>query len=228
MVSSFLAFDTATAACSVALSLNGEVRERSQIAPQRHAELILPMVESLLAEAGVTLRSLNAIAFGCGPGSFMGVRIAAGIAQGLGFGADLPLIPISTIQILAQTAYLNTGEKDILAALDARMNALYWGAYRLGEHNIQEAVQPDQLSAPEDITAPELSVSWCAAGNGWAAYRPLLTPVLKSCRRVIEDIYPQAGAMIEIARHLYAAGKVCDPEHAEPIYLRHPVTSARP
>lgn len=216
-----LAFDTATAACSAALSIRGEIRDQCEIAPQRHAELILPMVDKLLREAGITLKQLDAIAFGQGPGSFMGVRIAAGVAQGLAFGSDLPVIPVSTLQALAQTAYQQTHYPDIIAAWDARMQAIYWGAYRLGDHQIMTPVSVDALSAPTEIVLPA-GIPWHLAGNAWQAYRQELAPVLVSHPEII-DIYPQANAIIRIAERLYQQGKVRSALEIEPVYLRDQV-----
>lgn len=216
-----LAFDTATAACSVALLIKGEIHDQCEIAPQRHAELILPMINQLLADAGITLKQLDAIAFGQGPGSFMGVRIAAGVAQGLAFGADLPVIPVSTLQALAQTAYQQTGFPDIIAAWDARMQAIYWGIYRLASNRLMMPLCPDALNAPHEIIFPAEG-DWQLVGNAWQAYRQELASVLIS-HAEITDIYPQASAIARIAEILYQQGKVRSALEIEPVYLRDQV-----
>nr|VFJ43097.1 MAG: tRNA threonylcarbamoyl adenosine modification protein YeaZ [Candidatus Kentron sp. FM] len=126
-----LAIDTATDACSVALHLDGDYREIHELAPRRHAEILLPRIRTLLSEAALSLRDLDALAFGRGPGAFTGVRIATGVIQGLAFGADLPVVPISSLHALAQGAWRERGEGNVLAAFDARMGEVYWGAYRL-------------------------------------------------------------------------------------------------
>lgn len=220
-----LAFETATAACSAALLVNGEICEEFIVAPQRHAELILPMIEKLLARAGVSLRDLNAIAVGRGPGSFMGVRIAVGIAQGLAFGADLPVIPLSTLQILAQTAHLQTGSAEIIAGWDARMQAIYWGAYRLTDQGVMAPVIADALSAPHDIIIPLPEKQWLLAGNAWAIYRQELGAVLGSKTEAL-DIYPRAGAMLGIAARLYQENQVQKAWEIEPVYLRDQVVQS--
>ncbi|GAB4353090.1 MAG: hypothetical protein Kow0060_03270 [Methylohalobius crimeensis] len=125
-----LAIETATEACSAALYLDGVVEERFQVAPRRHTHLILPMAEALLAEAGLTLSALDGLAFGRGPGSFTGLRIAAGVIQGLAFGADLPVVPVSTLAALAWQVFDEGAADCALAALDARMGEVYWGIYR--------------------------------------------------------------------------------------------------
>ncbi len=216
-----LAFDTATASCSAALLINGEIMERFEIAPQRHAELILPMISDLLNSAGVSLKQLDAIAVGRGPGSFIGVRIAVGVAQGLAFGADLPVIPISTLQTLAQTAYQQTANPNIIAGWDARMQAIYWGAYRLADDQLMMPIQPDALHSPYELTIPT-GPKWLLVGNAWQAYRQELAPVLESYSQQTE-IYPQAHAMLNIASVLYREGKVLNALEIEPIYLRDQV-----
>lgn len=127
MSTRILAIDTATEACSVALWNNGEKHALFEICPREHTQRILPMVQQVLAESGVTLNQLDALAFGRGPGSFTGVRIGIGIAQGLAMGAELPMIGVSTLATMAQGAFRVTGATQVLAAIDARMGEVYWG-----------------------------------------------------------------------------------------------------
>jgi len=140
-----LAFETATQACSAALCIDSTIIERFQVAPRKHSDLILPMIDEVLREAGVTLDQVDAIAVGIGPGSFMGVRLAVGIAQSLAFGQDKRVIPVSTLQILAQTAHRELKMDQVLAAWDARMGEMYWSAYQLKNH-LMQSVQKDQLT----------------------------------------------------------------------------------
>ncbi len=220
-----LAFDTATAACSVALLIEGEIHEQFAIAPQRHAELILPMIEKLLGDAGIGLAQLNAIAFGQGPGSFMGVRIATGVAQGLAFGADLPVIPVSTLQALAQTAWQETQCPDIIAAWDARMQAIYWGVYSLSENGLMMAARPDALNPPEELQIPT-DKKWLLAGNAWKIYHQQLASKLNPDAQ-IADIYPQARAILSIAQVSLSEGKMRSALEIEPVYLRNDVAHIR-
>jgi tRNA threonylcarbamoyladenosine biosynthesis protein TsaB len=217
-----LAFDTATAACSVALLIGEEIHEQVAIAPQRHAELILPMIETLLNEAGISLAQLNAIAFGHGPGSFMGVRIATGVAQGLAFGADLPVIPVSTLQALAQTAWQQNGCPDIIAAWDARMQAIYWGVYSLSESGLMLPSRSDALNPPEELLIPT-GKNWLLAGNAWKIYHQQLASKLNPDAQIV-DIYPQARAILSIAQVSLREGKVHSALEVEPVYLRNEVT----
>lgn len=206
MSARILAFDTATTACTVALNIGNEIHERFEIAPRLHSELIIPMINDLLVEASIKLHDLDAIAFGCGPGSFMGVRIATGIAQGLAFGIEKPVIPVSTLQTLAQTAYQETKAKNILAGWDARMHEIYWGAYQLGENGLMEALIPDRLDKPDAVQLPK-GGEWLTVGNAWA-----------------NDFFPHAGAMVQVALEKYRRGEVLRAEKAEPTYLRDKVT----
>ena len=149
-----LAIDTSTEACSAALLLGDEVRERFAIAPRRHSELILRMIDELFRETGLTLSSLAGLAFGRGPGSFTGVRIASGVIQGLALGADLGVAPISTLAALAQGALRRTGSRQVLSVIDARMSEVYWGS---------------MSSTPRESCAPH-------SPNAWLARRPSPSP----------------------------------------------------
>ena len=129
MSAKILALDTATENCSVALLVNDRVYVRREVAPRDHTKKILPMVDEVLKEAGLSLNELDALAFGRGPGSFTGVRIGIGIAQGLAFGAELPMIGISTLQAMAQGSYRNMRATHVACAIDARMSEVYWGRF---------------------------------------------------------------------------------------------------
>lgn len=128
MSTRILAIDTATEACSVAVWNQGEIHALFELCPREHTQRILPMVQQVLAESGLALNQLDALAFGRGPGSFTGVRIGIGIAQGLALGADLPMLGISTLQTMAQGAWRVCGAERVLAAIDARMGEVYWGS----------------------------------------------------------------------------------------------------
>lgn len=216
-----LALDTATAACTVALMIGSEITERFVLAQQQHAELILPMIDGLLSEAGIGLKQLDAIAFGQGPGSFMGVRIATGVAQGLAFGADLPVIPVSTLQTLAQTAYQETGCTDIVVGWDARMQAIYWGIYQANRLGLMMPLQADALNSPPEIAIPATK-QWLLAGNAWSVYSHDLPQLLESYPKNTE-LFPHARAMLALAAVLYSEGKVRNALEVEPIYLRDQV-----
>ena len=151
-----LALETATEHCSVAIWQRdgaGQMQciARRQHAPRQQTELILPMVDELLAESGLALTQLTALAYSCGPGAFTGVRIAAAVAQGLAFGAGLPVVPVSSLQTLAQAAYRQYGARAVLAAFDARMQEIYAGAYVLGADGLMQAITPEVAGAPATL-----------------------------------------------------------------------------
>ena len=214
-----LALDTATEACSAALYVQGDVTSRLQIDPRGHARNILPMVEALLNEAGLALRDLDAIAFGRGPGSFTGLRIAAGVTQGLAFAAELPVIPVSTLATLAQ----GSDNDDVLTAIDARMQELYWGAFRRDRNGVMQPVIAEAVCPPASVTSPGHG-EWQARGSGWKAYGEALN---NHCTgRIVQydpDALPHAGDMIPIALQLYRQGHTVSAEQAVPVYLRDQV-----
>lgn len=216
-----LALETATEACSVALWLGGECRERYQIAPRAHAELILPMAEALLQEAGLRLTALDAVAFGRGPGAFTGVRVATAVAQALGFAAELPVVPISTLAVLAQGA-LREGPGDrVLAMLDARMGELYWGAFTLAG-GVARAQGLECVARPERVPTPAPG-HWLAVGSGWPVHRAALTARFGTAlclRWLAQPAYPRASDLAPLAAAALAAGEARDPAEAQPVYLR--------
>ena len=215
-----LAIDTSTEACSAALHIEGITRFRYEFAPKRHAELILPMVDQLLAEAQIKLPALDAIAFGRGPGAFTGVRIATGIAQGLAFSVDLPLIPVSTLATLAQS--VNDKADYIAAVMDARMEEVYYGLYRSGE--IVELTGEEYVSSPGKINVGSIS-SCFGAGSGWARYADILQDIFRGCLEGYSaDHYPHARDMIPLALRAFRNGELQAPEDAAPVYLRNRVT----
>lgn len=164
-----LAIETATGTCSAALYQDGAVLERSELAPREHARLILPMVDALLAEASLSLADLDALAFGRGPGGFTGVRIATAVVQGLAFGADLPVVPVSTLAALAQGASRESGHVAVLAALDARMDEVYWSAYRAGADGVMEPVTAECVCRPAAVPVPP-GAGWHGVGSGFERY----------------------------------------------------------
>lgn len=215
-----LAFDTATEACSVALSFDGEIISRFEIAPRRHAALVLPMVDQILADSGYTLSVLDAIAFGRGPGSFTGVRIAAGIAQGLALSVDLPLIPVSSLATLAQA--LNGKSDYIAAAIDARMNEIYFGLYKSG--TVVTLTDAEQVIAPDDIRIDNITACY-GAGSGWITYESILKKRVGNRLKGYQgQCYPDARHMLAIAVQEFRNGNLVSPEQALPVYLRDKVT----
>jgi tRNA threonylcarbamoyladenosine biosynthesis protein TsaB len=217
-----LALDTSTEACSAALWLDGDIHERFEIAPGAHSRLILPMIEDLCAQAGVQLKDMDALVFGRGPGSFTGVRIAASVVQGLAFGADLPVIPVSTLAALAQGAWQQHQWARVLAALDARMGEVYWGAYERGADGVMRAVQDECVVAPDQVPLP--TGEWSGAGPGWATYAATLQA--RCGERVVSSdgqLFPHAAYLLPIAAVEFQRGAVVTADQALPVYLRDQV-----
>jgi tRNA threonylcarbamoyladenosine biosynthesis protein TsaB len=213
-----LALDTSTENCSLALWLDGEVTAREVMAGQRHSELVLPMLKALLAEAGVSLSQLDGIAFGEGPGSFTGLRIGCGIAQGLAFGADLPVVGISTLLALAEAA---PGEC-VIACLDARIGEIYHAAYEK-RGGIWEAVSGPSLCYAHE--APELcGDGWIGIGSGFAEYSDALrNRYLGQLGEVHGEAFPHAREMARLAAPLLERGQGMDAALAAPQYIRNKV-----
>lgn len=218
-----LAIDTSTEACSAALLLDGQVLEEYALAPRQHTQLILPMVQRLLAAAETPLGALDGIAFGRGPGAFTGLRIAAGVTQGLAFGADLPVVPVSSLAALAHGAWRLHGAQQVLAALDARMQEVYWGGWQVegvGQLRLQGV---EQVLPPASAPRPE-GAGWFAAGHGWAAYDALLTPRFADCLAGRDvGLLPRAHDVALIGAALARQGRLRPAAEAQPVYLRDQV-----
>ncbi len=222
-----LAIETATEACSAALSIDGDIQERFQVEPRRHSELILAMMEQLLADAGLTLNSLDALAFGRGPGSFTGVRIATGVVQGAAFGADLPVVPVSTLAALAQGGFREYGANRLLPAFDARMNELYWGCYQVDRNGLVSPVQEDRLARPADLEPPE-GTGWLGVGSGWGPYGDILEGRFgESLRSYETELLCSARDVALLGVAGFGEGKAVPAEQALPIYLRDKVAWRR-
>lgn len=218
-----LAFDTSTEYLSLALMLEDKITTFDVLAGQSHSQLILPQIQALLSDAGVQLKDLQGIAFGAGPGSFTGVRIAAGIAQGLGFGASLPVAGICTLQALAEAS----GADKVIACLDARMGEVYHAAYVKNADARQagtwQAVIEPGLYKPDAVPALEGS-DWVGAGSGWQTYGEVLSHVYQEqLQDVLPELLPSASAILRLAQPLFASGKPLPAAEAMPIYIRNRV-----
>lgn len=214
-----LAFDTATEACSAALSLDGEVRERYQIAPRQHAQLILGMMDELLAKAGIGLAQLDALAFGRGPGSFIGVRIATGVVQGIAFARDLPVVPVSTLAALAQ----GVDQPRVLAAIDARMHEVYWAAYQRDDAGIMQLLGEEALTPADQVVLPAGIEPWYGAGTGWHDEGPQLADHLPQVTEYAADVFPHAACVARLGEAGFRLGQAVAAEQAQPVYLRDQV-----
>lgn len=212
-----LAIDTSCDSASVALLHGSTVLSRLAVGAQTHSQTLLPMVQQLLQEAGLGLADCAAIAFGAGPGSFTGVRTACGVAQGLAFGADRPVIAISTLEAMALACHESTGASAVLALLDARMGELYWAQYRF--QPAFEIVIAPRLSAPGAVQ-PIGVVTAC--GNGLSAYATEFAGGL-FMQDARADLMPHAIQVASLARLALAAGSQVAARDAQPIYLRNKI-----
>lgn len=227
MTTRILAVETATTACSAALAIDGDIEERYALAPRQHATLILPMIESLLVEAGIAAGDLDVIAFGRGPGSFTGVRIAASIVQGIAFAAGRPVLPVSTLAALALGGQRVTGQQRILAALDARKHEVYWGRYRRNDGGTLDLQGAEVVCAPGAVAVPATG-EWLGVGSGWQGYGPALLQRLGDCVvRVLPDLEPRAADVARLAVDAFGRGQVLTPEQALPVYLRNNVADVK-
>ncbi|MGL4726050.1 MAG: tRNA (adenosine(37)-N6)-threonylcarbamoyltransferase complex dimerization subunit type 1 TsaB [Scandinavium sp.] len=219
-----LAIDTATEACSAALWNDGAISAHFELCPREHTQRILPLVQDTLTETGVMLTELDALAFGRGPGSFTGVRIGIGIAQGLALGANLPMIGVSTLATMAQGAFRKTGATRVLAAIDARMGEVYWAEYQRDEQGIWQGEATEAVLKPEAVNArlKQLSGEWATVGTGWAAWPDMAAD---SAVTLIDGdvLLPAAQDMLPLAVHQLSLGHTVAVEHAEPVYLRNEV-----
>lgn len=227
MTTKILAIDTATDTCSVALQIDATIIERHKLAPQKQSELILPMIQEVLAESQLDLHQINAIAFGCGPGSFTGIRLATSIVQGLCFGADLPAIPISTLQALAQGFYHTTQNKNIITSLDARMQEIYFAVYQADENGLMQPVINDCLCKPNAPLFVDLMQknSWIGIGSAWQVYSDILQQCCAQNAIQISntqyDYHSRARDIAELALVQYNLGKTIKAEDILPVYLQN-------
>jgi len=216
-----LAIETATDLCSVAVMSGDRLAERETDEPRSHAEQVLRMVKDCLAETDLQLASLDALAFGRGPGSFTGVRIATGVIQGLALGAGLPVVPVSTLAGHASAAWRRLGVSRLAVAVDARMGECYWGCYEVSETGVTRLVGEERVAAPGDI-APPPGAGWVGIGTGWAAH-PDLVAALPEIRIAQEVILPSARDLLPSAAAGFLRGEAVPAEQALPVYLRDKV-----
>ncbi len=206
-----LALDTSTEACSVALLHDGRRFVRHEVIPRLHAQRLLPMVQDILGEAGIALSAIDAIAFGRGPGAFTGVRIAIGVVQGLAFALQKPVLPIS--DLVSQVA----------AAIDARMDEVYWGCYRL-EQGEMRLVGAEAVLPPERVELPrDAQGEWFGSGTGWGFEERLAVKVAAHDASLL----PHAEDLLTLAEFAWARGEAVDAEQAQPVYLRDNVATPK-
>ena len=213
-----LAIDTATEACSVAVLTDSTAQANFEICPQQHSQRLLPMVDDLLTQAGISLTDLDGLVYGRGPGSFTGVRIATGMIQGLSLGSGLKVAGVSTLAAMAQQAIIESKADRVACAIDARMGEVYFAVYE-NQSGIATLVDQEIVCPPEHA-ASLLPSAFTAVGTGWQAYEALTDSLLASTT----ILYPQAEFMLPLGKMLFEQGQVSLAENIEPVYLRDKVT----
>lgn len=220
-----LALETATEACSAALmNDDGTISERFEVAPRRHTEIILPMIAGLLDDAGLDVADLDAIAFGAGPGSFTGVRVAASVAQGIALAHELPVIPLSCLATLAVGGARQHDCATVIPVMDARRQEIYWAVYRVDHaRGVIECVEADAIGTVNDIRLPD-SGRCIIVGSATQAYRKeLLGKCSANTTLGDEPVLPRAADAVMLAVEALRSNATVAPEFAEPVYLRRAV-----
>ena len=213
-----LAFDTSTEYLSLALLKGSEILQYDCNAGQTHSQIILPQIQALLDSANLQLSDLQGIAFGAGPGSFTGVRIAAGVAQGLGFGANLPVVSVCTLLALAEAS----GAGKVIACLDARMGEVYHAAYEKTNDTWQGIIEPG-LYKPDAVPVIK-GADWVGAGSGWQTYAEQLSAVyIEHLQSTQPQLLPSSAAILKLALPIFAKGEAKPASEAMPIYIRNRV-----
>lgn len=213
-----LALDTSTEQLSLALSVAGEIHRFDELVGNASSQYVLPQIQALLAEANVALTALDGIAFGSGPGSFTGVRIAAGVTQGLAFGASLPVVSVSTLHALAQAS----GAEKVITCLDARMGEVYHGAYEKQAGEWIEVMGPT-VCKPESVPAM-LGADWAGVGSGWKTYADQLSAVYEGQLGATQpNLMPSAEAILQLAAPIFLRGDALSASEAMPLYVRNRV-----
>ena len=225
-----LALDTCTEFCSAALLYQGEVFESFEMTQRGHSELILGMLDNVLAQAGVGISVIDALAFGRGPGSFTGVRIGVGVAQGIAFARDIPVIPVSSLAAVAQGAADELDIDYLAVAMDARMGEIYCASYQR-EKGLVKRVDDERVCPPQDFSPallPDLSVIWNGIGTGWRQYEAILRQsFINQLDRVSVEHYPRAASIVKLAQFAAEAGRLLPAEKAIPVYLRNNIAKKK-
>lgn len=218
-----LAMETSTDGCSAALLFDNKILNRFVVASRQHTKFIFPMIHELLDEAHLDLNQIDAIAFGCGPGSFTGVRLSASIVQGIAFAVNLPVVKISSLRAVAQAVFEEMGASKVLVAQDARMQEIYFGKYQVDVWGIMQAIEEDKLIAPGSINIA-INDDFIGVGGGWKVYRDALAACCRvSLQETDSNLYPQAKYIAKLALSDFSKLLTVSVEDALPVYLREEV-----
>ncbi len=216
-----LAFDTSAAVCSVALQNGDDIQYRHEYAPMQQTKLILPLIQSLLDSMSLALTDLDAVAYGYGPGSFTGIRIASSVAQGIAYAANLPVIQVSSLAVLAQTAFFEQNWCKLLVVTDARMGEVYYGAYEIGQNELAKGLIADSLAKPNEMRITVDVKDSYGVGDGWNVYPEELMKNLHGSPIAVQSTQqPSAKAVLALAQEKLKKGEVIAAIDAMPVYLR--------
>jgi tRNA threonylcarbamoyladenosine biosynthesis protein TsaB len=220
-----LALDTSSVACTVALQVGGDVVERHEEQPREHTRILLPMLREVMTEAGLEARELDAIVLGNGPGSFIGMRIAASVAQGLAFGSGLGIVPVSSLAAVAAEVLVDADIAEVVVAQDAHMNEVYLGVFRRGEDGLPVPQMPERLAGHGTISELRQPATGrrIAAGFGWQRYPDLLAHNVDRLAGVVDVLHPRARYLLGLGAARFALEGSIGPQDVCPAYLRHKV-----
>ena len=221
-----LAIDTAVEVCSAALRCGDEVLMDYSETAREHSRLLLPMIDRLFAAMQLCPTNLDALAFGRGPGSFTGARIAAGVAQGIALAADCPVLPISNLAAIAQRCYRERQASHVLCGIDARMQEVYWGAYHIDGKKLMQPLIDERVCAPKDIILPnqQQSTTWLGAGTAWVTYQKVLRDACSTLPlNDSVNCLSHAQDIVTLAVDAYQRGNGVCADLAQPVYLRDKV-----
>lgn len=214
-----LAIDTTSDACSVALQLDTDISERHHVEARAHTRILVPMIRELLEEKKLHTGDLDAVVLGNGPGSFIGMRISASLAQGLCFGAGLPLVPVSSLAAVAAEVMSDEGAERVVVAQDARMNEVYFGVYERGPEALPVAMVEERIVAARD-GGSLAGHGWIGAGAGWARYPELVAASRDAVSRISGIQVPRARFLLRLGERQMQRGGAVDPQELAPAYLR--------
>lgn len=215
-----LAFDTSTIACTVGLLDGDRIKVLHELAPKQQTKLILPMINELLNHNHLSFNDLDAVAYGVGPGSFTGIRIASCVAQAIGYVTELPLIPISSMATLAQAAFLESGWKNLLVSVDAREGHIYWAHYSMNQADQMTLIGKEEISLPEHL-ALSIADEWYSVGDAWQHYHDILIDKFNNKPKQINALQlPTAQALLMLARTKFSRREWVSSGDVVPIYLR--------
>jgi len=221
-----LSLDTCTESCSAALLYQGQLFERVELTQRGHSDLILAMMDELFAQASANISDVDVLAFGRGPGSFTGVRVGVGVAQGIAYARDIPVVPVSSLAAVAQGAAEQFDCEYIAVAMDARMGEVYCASYRV-DNGIVQLIDEEQVCPPEQFK-PCQQQQWLAVGTGWAEYEAILNEnFADDLQQVSAKQFPQASSVIKLAQQEVEAGRTLPAEQALPVYLRNNVAKKK-